>query len=150
VGAALTGSRSGYTWTPAFITYGDNNRTQMLRCPGPGRFEDRTVSAACNPYLALAAFVAAGLDGVRKGMDPGEPNMGRNMYDIDPQEIARRGIGIVPQSLYEALEELKSNAVIQDALGAIYPEFLRLKEGEWRLYHREVSSWEVERYLTLF
>lgn len=150
VGAALLGSRSGYTWTPAFITYGDNNRTQMLRCPGPGRFEDRTVSAACNPYLALAAFITAGMDGVRNQIDPGEPNCGRNMYDMAPEEINRRGVGILPQSLYEALGELKGNAVVQGALGPIYDEFLRLKEGEWREYHRVVSQWEVDRYLTLF
>ena len=57
LGAALTGNRSGFTWVPAFITYGDNNRTQMLRIPGPGHVEDRTVSSACNPYLAIAAYL---------------------------------------------------------------------------------------------
>lgn len=150
VGAALTGSRSGYTWTPAFITYGDNNRTQMLRCPAPGRFEDRTVSAACNPYLAIAAFVAAGLDGVQNEIDPGEPNIGENMYEIGIEEISRRGIGIFPQSLYEALGELKSDSVIQQALGPIYGEFLSLKESEWKQYHRAVTQWEVDRYLTMF
>lgn len=150
VGAALLGSRSGYTWTPAFITYGDNNRTQMLRCPAPGRFEDRTVSAACNPYLALAAFITAGMDGVKNKIDPGKPNYGQNMYDLEPEEIERRGIRILPQSLYESLEELKADSVIQGGLGRIYHEFLRLKEAEWRQYHRVVSQWEVDRYLTLF
>lgn len=150
VGAALTGSQSGYTWTPAFITYGDNNRTQMLRCPSPGRFEDRTVSAACNPYLAIAAFVAAGLDGVQNEIDPGEPNIGVNMYEVGIEEISRRGIGIFPQSLYEALEELKSDSVIQQALGPIYGEFLSLKESEWKQYHRGVTQWELDRYLTMF
>ena len=150
VGAALTGSRSGFTWTPAFITYGDNNRTQMIRCPGPGRFEDRTVSAACNPYLALAAFITAGMDGVRNQIDPGEPNVGENMYELGLKEIERRGVRILPQSLYEALEELKADPVVQGALGPIYDEFLLLKEGEWRQYHRTVSQWEVDRYLQLF
>ena len=58
LGAGLMSSRSGYTWTPAFVSYGDNNRTQMIRTAGPGHFEDRTVSAGCNPYLALAAYLA--------------------------------------------------------------------------------------------
>ena len=150
VGAALTGSRSGFTWTPAFITYGDNNRTQMLRCPSPGRFEDRTISAACNPYLALAAFIWAGMDGVKNKIDPGEPNMGQNMYEIGLEEVQRRGIRILPQSLYESLEELKADKVIQNALGPISQEFLRLKEGEWKQYHRVVSQWEIDRYLQFF
>ena len=150
VGAALMGSRSGYTWTPAFITYGDNNRTQMLRCPGPGRFEDRTISAACNPYLALAAYVTAGMDGVKNKIDPGEANHGENMYALGMEEIARRGVKILPQSLYEALEELKADSVVQSALGPLYDEFLCLKEGEWQQYHREVSRWEIDRYLTMF
>jgi len=150
VGAALTGSRSGYTWTPAFITYGDNNRTQMLRCPGPGRFEDRTVSAGCNPYLALAAYITAGLDGIRNKIDPGEPNMGENMYDLGMEEIQRRGVRLLPQSLYEALEELKKDSVVQGSLGPIAAEFLNLKDAEWREYHGVVSQWEIDRYLTMF
>ena len=150
VGAALVGSRSGYTWTPAFITYGDNNRTQMLRCPGPGRFEDRTISAACNPYLALAAFITAGMDGVHNKIDPGKPNIGENMYDLPPEEVKKRGIRILPQGLYEALAELAGDPVIQSALGPIYDEFARLKDGEWKQYHRTVSQWEIDRYLTLF
>ena len=150
VGSALTGSRSGFTWTPAFITFGDNNRTQMLRCPGPGRFEDRTVSAACNPYLAMAAFVTAGMDGVRKQIDPGEANLGENMYALGTEEIARREVQVLPQSLPEALEELKADQLIREAIGPIADEFLRLKEGEWRQYHRDVSRWELDRYLTLF
>src|SRR6185436_9976503 len=80
LGQGLTSSRSGFTWTPAFASYGDNNRTQMIRVAGPGHCEDRTVSAACNPYLALAAFLAAGLDGIERKLEPGEPNSG-NLYE---------------------------------------------------------------------
>ncbi len=119
----------------------------MLRTPGPGRFEDRTISAACNPYLALAAFVAAGMDGVRNEIDPGEPNTGQNMYELGMEEIERRGIQILPQSLDEALKELKANPVIQSGLGPIYDEFIRLKEDEWSQYHATVSQWEIDRYL---
>ena len=98
VGSALYGSRSGFLWTPASITYGDNNRTQMIRTAGPGHFEDRTISAGCNPYLAFAAYLAAGLDGIHNRLDPGEPNLG-NMYALGVEEIQRRGIRLLPQSL---------------------------------------------------
>ena len=149
VGAGLFGSRSGFLWTPAFVSYGDNNRTQMIRTAGPGHLEDRTISAACNPYLALAAYVTAGLDGIDRGLDPGQPNLG-NMYDLGLDEIRRRGIRLLPQSLAEALEELRNDALIQESLGPIYNEFASLKEAEWKEYHRQVTRWELDRYLTMF
>ena len=149
VGSALLGSRSGFLWTPAFVSYGDNNRTQMIRTAGPGHLEDRTVSAACNPYLALAAYVTAGLDGIRNRLSPGKPNLG-NMYELGLEEIRRRGIRILPQSLAEALQDLREDEVIQESLGPIYGEFATLKEAEWKDYHRQVSQWELDRYLTMF
>jgi glutamine synthetase len=147
VGQALTGSRSGFTWVPAFITFGDNNRTQMIRTPEPGHFEDRTVSSACNPYLALAAYLAAGLDGIAKKCDPGPPNLG-NLYETAPAEMKRRGIGILPQSLPEALDAFEADTVVREALGPIDDEFLALKRAEWQAYHAHVDRWEIERYLT--
>jgi len=149
VGAGLLGARSGFTWTPAFISYGDNNRTQMIRTAGPGHLEDRTVSAACNPYLAMAAYITAGLDGVERKLDPGEANLG-NLYELGLDEIQRRGIGMLPQSLPESLEALRKDEVIQGALGVIYDEFIGLKEAEWRSYHSDISQWEIDRYLTMF
>jgi glutamine synthetase len=148
LGQGLYSTHSGYTWTPAFVTYGDNNRTQMIRTPDAGHVEDRTVSAAFNPYLAFAAYLAAGLDGVKRRLDPGEPNLG-NMYEMSREEMTRRKIRVLPQSLSEALDELERDEVIQQGLGAIAPEFLKLKRLEWNEYHRQVSAWEVERYLTL-
>jgi glutamine synthetase len=148
VGQGLYSARSGYTWTPAYITYGDNNRTQMIRTPDAGHVEDRTVSSAFNPYLAFAAYFYAGLDGIKRRLDPGEPNLG-NMYAMSLEEVARRNIRILPQTLNEALDELEKDTVIQAALGPIYPEFLKLKRLEWNEYHRQVSPWEVERYLTM-
>ena len=149
IGAGLFGTQSGYTWTPAFVSYGDNNRTQMIRTAGPGHLEDRTVSAACNPYLAFAAYVSAGLDGVRNRMDPGKANFG-NMYSLGLEEIARRGIRTLPQSLSEAVAELRADVVVQEALGPIYDEFVSIKEAEWNEYHKQVSQWEIDRYLTMF
>jgi len=150
VGPGLYSARSGFTWTPAFITYGDNNRTQMIRTAGPGHLEDRTVSAATNPYLAFAAYLAAGLDGVRNRLNPGKGNLGNNMYELGLEEIRRRGIRLLPQSLSEALAELKKDPVIQSALGVIYDEFIQYKESEYREYHSQVTQWEVDRYLTMF
>ncbi len=149
VGSALLGSRSGFLWTPAFVSYGDNNRTQMIRTAGPGHLEDRTMSAACNPYLALAAYVAAGLDGIKHRLDPGEPNL-TNLYDLGLEEIQRRGIRLLPQSLAEALDALRKDELVQSALGDIANDFIQLKDAEWREYHRQVSQWELDRYLTMF
>lgn len=148
VGQGVYSSRSGFTWTPAYITYGDNNRTQMIRTPGPGHVEDRTVSAAVNPYLAFAAYIAAGLDGIERRLDPGAPNLG-NLYEMTLSEMQQRGVRILPQTLSEALDELERDEVIASGLGAITPEFLRLKRQEWQDYHRSVSPWEIDRYLTI-
>ena len=149
VGPALMGSSSGFLWTPAFVSYGDNNRTQMIRTAGPGHLEDRTMSAACNPYLAFGAYLSAGLDGIRRKLDPGEPNLG-NLYELGLEEIRRRGVRMLPQSLAESLAELQADSVVRDSLGVIYDEFVAQKEAEWREYHRQVTPWEIERYLTLF
>ena len=138
-----------FLWTPANIAYGDNNRTQMIRTPGPGHLEDRSMSSAANPYLALSAYVMAGLDGVRRNLDPGEPNLG-NLYSLSPDEIRLRGIRLLPQTLDESLAELKQDEVVQESLGVIYEEFVALKEAELREFRRQVTPWEIERYLTLF
>ncbi len=149
LGRGLTSSRSGFTWVPAFASYGDNNRTQMIRSAGPGHFEDRTVSSGCNPYLALAALAAAGWDGVKRKLDPGEPNLG-NLYDKSLDEIQEAGIQILPQSLDEALSCLKEDEVIRGALGPIADVFLTLKQQEWETYDKQVSEWEIDQYLTFF
>jgi glutamine synthetase len=149
LGEGLFSSRSGFTWTPAFISYGDNNRTQMIRTAGPGHFEDRTVSAGCNPYLALAAYVAAGMDGIANQIDPGDPNLG-NMYERPLSEVREAGIKILPQSLWEAVEELQRDKVVQGALGPIVEEFIDLKTKEWKTYDGQVTRWEIDEYLTFF
>ncbi len=120
----------------------------MIRTPGPGHGEDRTVSSAFNPYLAFAAYIAAGMDGIKRKLDPGEPNLG-NMYALSLEEMAQRKVKVLPQSLSEALDELDKDPVIQAGLGPIYHEFLTVKRAEWNDYHRQVTAWEVERYLTM-
>ena len=151
VGEFLTGVTSGFTWTPAFISYGDNNRTQMFRVPESGRFEARLVSGSVNPYLGMAAFVAAGLDGIRRKLDPGEPNVRKNMYALTLDEVKRGKIGLIPQSLAEAITCFEADPIIQQALGPeLSEEFVKVKRQEWVRYHNAVSRWEIDRYLTLF
>ena len=138
LGSGLFSSRSGFTWTPAFISYGDNNRTQMIRTAGPGHFEDRTVSAGCNPYLALAVYVAAGMDGILNRIAPGDPNLA-NMYDRPLETVLAEGVKILPQSLPEAIAALQDDEVVKDALGVIADEFINLKKQESSSYESDVS-----------
>jgi glutamine synthetase len=149
VGAGLQSTRSGFTWTPAFISYGDNNRTQMLRVCGPGHVEDRSVSAGCNPYLAFAAYMAAGLDGITHEIDPGEPTL-KNLYAMTPEQIGALGLKTLPQSLRESVAALENDPVVGESLGVIADEFIRLKHQEWNEYHRQVTPWELDQYLGLF
>ena len=141
-------SLSGATWAPAYIGYGLNNRSAMVRGPG-GRIELRLPDAACNPYLATAAVIAAGLDGVDNELDPGEPN-NDNLYDYSPQQLREAGIGILPQNLAQALDALEADTLITKALGPVADEFLTLKRMEWIEYMRHVSDWEVNSYLEFF
>jgi glutamine synthetase len=72
------------------------------------------------------------------------------MYSLGLEEIRRRGIRTLPQSLPEALSALRGDVVVQEALGPIYDEFISIKEAEWNEYHKQVSQWEIDRYLTMF
>jgi glutamine synthetase len=142
-------SLSGTSWAPAFVAHGPNNRTALVRTL-PGRFEWRLPDASANPYLALAGLVAAGLDGIARGLDPG-PACTDDLFVLEPAQISARGIPVLPQSLAEALDALAADEVIRDALGApLAHEFERLKRDEWTGYARHVSAWELERYAALF
>lgn len=146
---------SGSTWTPVWISYGYNNRTQMLRIPGPGRIEDRTIDGACNPYLAAAAVLASGLDGVARGLDPGEPNA-ENLYDYSYEQLAARGMRALPANLLDAVGELERDDVLRAALGRTRGDedyvdyYARVKRDEWFRYHEQVTPWEIREYLTRF
>ncbi|KJS11419.1 MAG: hypothetical protein VR67_14105 [Peptococcaceae bacterium BRH_c8a] len=140
---------SGSTWAPVYITYGGNNRTVMIRVPGPGRIEKRTVDGASNPYLATAAIIAAGLDGIANRVDPGLRFEG-NAYAYNVDQLAERGYKLLPSNLSEALDELEADEVLTAALGEEYTRlYIRAKRREWDEYHNTVSQWEVERYLTV-
>jgi len=146
--------QSGATWAPAYATYGGNNRTQMLRVPEGGRVENRACDGAANPYLAMAAQLAAGLDGIDRGLDPGEPNRD-NLHVLAAEEVAARGIRSLPPTLLHAMDELVADDVLREALGKT-PDgdyidyYAKVKREEFHAWHSVVSDWEVERYLTLF
>lgn len=140
-------TRSGATWAPVYITYGASNRTQMIRIPGPGRIEVRVVDGAANPYLAPAALLAAGLDGIDQRMDPGPPN-NTNLYEASDEYLADQKIGFLPATLAEALDEFSDDRILREALGEEYAAYyLAVKREEWRAYHQSVSAWETDRYL---
>lgn len=142
-------SLSGATWAPAYIAYGDNNRSTLVRIPY-GRLELRLPDGSANPYLATAAVIAAGLDGVEKELMPGEQHK-ENLYDYSLEEIAQQGIGILPQNLGEAMTALEQDPVICAGLGdKLSKEFIALKRMEWVDYSRHVSDWEVNRYLEFY
>jgi glutamine synthetase len=144
VGRSLTGA----TWAPAYVSYGNNNRSCMVRIPG-GRLELRVPDGGCNPYLAAAAVIAAGMDGMKNQIDPGDP-VNENLYEMSAAELRSRGIETLPQNLNEAIDALEADHVIMDALGPVAQTFVDLKRMEWVEYMRHVSDWEIKTYLEFF
>ncbi|WP_022665869.1 type III glutamate--ammonia ligase [Desulfospira joergensenii] len=140
---------SGYTWTPSFASYGDNNRTQLFRSPASNRFEDRSPSSMVNPYLLLAVHIAAGLDGIINEIDPGEAITGKNIWNLSIEERKNLGMILLPQNLLEAVEALEEDEVVKSGLGPIADEFIKLKKAEWGTFMRHVTPWEIQRTLTL-
>jgi glutamine synthetase len=141
---------SGATWAPVYVTYGGSNRTQMIRIPDGGRVENRIVDGAANPYLAATVLLAAGLDGIRNKLDPGQKNT-RNLYTVPEEQLKREGIEFLPTTLAEALDHFEQDDVLRDAIGQDLSEmYLRAKRNEWNAYNRTVSQWELDNYLALY
>ncbi len=145
------GLMSYYSWAPVFNSYGRNNRTNSVRVPmAGGRFESRNADAACNPYLAGALVLAAGLEGIRENLDPG-PAQEDNLYALSPSELAARGICELPRNLDEAVTAFAADPFVERTLGSeLRNEFVKYKSEEWRQYHQRVSQWEVDTYARLF
>jgi glutamine synthetase len=145
------GSMSGFTWAPVFVCYGNNNRTNMLRIPSPGgRVECRAADISCNPYLGGAMILAAGLEGIREQLDPGDPNL-VNAYTLTPEQLAERGITMLPRTLGEAIEAFAADPLSRRVFGdALFDSFVAYKREEWQSYHCTVSDWEIKRYLEFF
>ena len=147
----VQGSMSGFTWAPVFVCYGNNNRTNMLRIPGAGsRVECRAADSSCNPYLAAAMLLAAGLEGIREGLDPGPPNL-VNAYRLTPEERAARGLTTLPRNLGEAIEAFAADPLSREVFGdAMAEAYSTFKRDEWNSFHGAISNWERDRYLELF
>jgi glutamine synthetase len=145
------GAMATFSWAPVFNSYGSNNRTNSVRVPmGGGRCESRNADGAVNPYLAAALVLAAGLEGVREKIDPGDPNED-NLYELSEAQRAARGIEFLPQTLLEAVEAFAADPLVEATLGtALRDEFIRYKTAEWNDYHLTISQWEIERYSHMF
>ena len=145
------GAMAGFSWAPVFNSYGSNNRTNSVRVPmGGGRCESRNADGSVNPYLAAALVLAAGLEGVREKIDPGQPNED-NLYELTDQQRAARGIEFLPQNLHEAVEAFAADPLVEKTLGTeLRNEFILYKNAEWQEYHLTVSQWETARYSHMF
>lgn len=146
-----TGSMTGFTWAPIFRSYGGNNRTHMLRIPNTSpRVESRAVDATANTYLAAAAYLHAGLEGIERGLDPGDP-LSQNMYLLSDEELGGLGVRTLPRTLLEAVEAFDADPLMEGVLGPeLKQAYVELKTQEWWDYHDEISPWEINRYLTFF
>ena len=137
---------SGATWAPNTVTWTSNNRTHMVRVPGPGRFELRLPDGAANPYLLQAVIIAAGLDGVSTNADPGK------RYDIDMYAEGHkvRGAPRLPLNLLDALREFNKNKGLKSMLGDEFSAaYLKLKHQEWDALAAHFSTWEKENTLDI-
>ncbi|NHM26174.1 type I glutamate--ammonia ligase [Desulfofundulus sp. TPOSR] len=139
---------------PVYIAWSGRNRSPLIRIPAKRgmstRIELRNPDPSCNPYLALAVCLAAGLDGIKNRIAP-PPPCDRNIYEMTAAERRELGIESLPASLEEALQELAGDEVIRGALGEdIYTKFVEAKQKEWENYRVQVHPWEIEEYLTKF
>jgi glutamine synthetase len=141
-------SLSGATYAPAYASWGDNNRSSMVRIPY-GRIEFRLPDGGCNPYLVTAGLIAAGLDGVDRDLDPGKPQ-NVNHYSQTPEELAESGVKVLPQNLSLAVNALEADTLLREQMGPVIDEFVKIKRMEWVEYMKQVSEWELERYVEFF
>lgn len=139
---------------PTHIAWSARNRSPLIRVParrGIGtRMELRMPDPSCNPYLAFAVMLAAGLDGIENELEAPEP-VNKNIYTMSARERGRHKIGQLPGDLSEAIDALEKDTVIREALGDhIFTNFVEAKRSEWHEYIARVHPWELERYLTSF
>lgn len=139
---------------PIHVAWSRQNRSPLIRIPAKkgiaARVEMRSPDPSCNPYLAIAVMLKAGLDGIKnKIMPPEQVNV--NIYEMTAAERKKLGIDSLPLSLQEAITELKNNPVILEALGEHAADrFIEAKELEWYDYNTKITAWEIEQYLTKF
>jgi glutamine synthetase len=140
---------------PVYISWARINRSALIRVPQVSdpehaRIELRCPDPSCNPYLAFAAMLRVGLEGVKSGAQPPDP-FEENLYDLDEARLRARRVEMLPGSLGEALICLDQDKLVQDALGPhIYERFVRAKHQEWDSYRMNVTHWEIDRYLPIY
>jgi glutamine synthetase len=147
-----------HNWASAYACYGPDNREAAVRIVSAqkGReaettnLEFKPIDGSANPYLAMAAVVAAGMDGVRRKLDPGDPVF-TDPHDLPAEERQRRGIRRLPRNLGEAVDNLEASTFFRDVFGPVmHDEYVMLKRFQWEEYHRQVSEWEVKHFAELF
>jgi len=139
---------------PVYIAWSHRNRSPLIRVParrGIGtRIEIRSPDPSCNPYLALAVTLKAGLDGIKNEIEPPTP-VDENIYEMSLEERKKKGIESLPSCLIEALDEMEKSTLIREALGDhIFNRYMDAKRIEWDRYRKQVHKWEVQEYLAIF
>jgi len=142
---------------PVYVTWAAMNRSALLRVPKwfkakqeAARIELRNPDPACNPYLAFAVMLKAGLDGIKNNLTPPEP-VEENIYQLDDESLVQKNIDTLPTSLWEALDELKKDKLLQEALGEhLFERYIDVKTKEWDEFKKQVTTWEIDTYLDTF
>jgi len=139
---------------PVYIAWSERNRSPLVRVPAARgvstRAELRSPDPSCNPYLAFAVMIKAGIDGIKNKIDPGEP-VSQNIYTMSKEEKKSLGIENLPYTLKEALLELDKDEVVKSALtDHIFKNFVEAKREEWENYRIQVHQWELDKYLTIY
>jgi glutamine synthetase len=138
---------------PVYLSWGALNRSALIRVPPStpenARIEYRPVDASCNPYLAFAGIIEAGIDGIRRKLTPPSP-IHENVYHMSTEERRKRGISRLPSSLGEALDELEKDPLMRKVLGdQVFEKYLTVKRDEWLEYCALVTDWETQHYLDI-
>jgi glutamine synthetase len=141
---------------PVYLSWARRNRSDLIRVPEykPGkenatRIEYRSPDPACNPYLTFAVMLAAGLDGIEKGLEP-PPPVEENVYEMTEEERKHRGIKTLPASLWEAVQLTEQSDVVKKALGDhVFDAFIENKKIEWDQYRTQVTDYEIKKYLPI-
>ncbi len=140
---------------PIYVCWSPRNRSALvrvpmyLRKPSAIRLEYRGVDPSCNPYLAFSAQLAAGLDGIKKKIDPGDPVL-EDVYELSPEKKREFGIGELPTTLRDALDHLASDELMREVLGShIFDAFMSLKYDEWNQYCLYITPWEILKYFDI-
>ncbi|MDR9430927.1 MAG: glutamine synthetase, partial [Natronomonas sp.] len=140
---------------PVYVAWSDRNRSALIRkpaarVPAASRIEARFPDPSCNPYLALAVLIHAGLDGIERGLECPEP-VRENIYEFDEAKREEYGITTLPSNLGEAIDALEEDDLVKGALGDhVAEKFIQAKSQEFSEYLVDVSEWELDRYLETF